>query len=269
MARAAQDREVCPMSTLHRLQSERVFHDLQAAQRARVLVHPAALQFADDDWLDHESWIRPAIDRLGDVRGCRALDLGCGHGMASIVLARRGAHVTALDLSPGYLAEAGRRAGANGIDLDLVQATGEALPFAPASFDRIWGNAVLHHLDLRRAAGELERVLAPGGVAVFCEPWGENPLLEWARRRLPYPHKERTVDERPLRRHQLRLLQAFFADLHWEGFQLLTMARRLLPPRWLLAGLEWCDRRLLHGVPALRRYCRYVVLTLRKPRLVH
>src|SRR5213076_2968969 len=131
--------------------------------------------------------------------GRRLLDYGCGHGMASVVLARAGARVTAMDLSHGYLREAATRALANDVTLSLVQADGERLPFADGSFDRIWGNAVLHHLDLEQAGSELRRVLRPGGVAVFCEPWGGNPLLRFARRHLPYPAKERTPDEQPLR----------------------------------------------------------------------
>jgi SAM-dependent methyltransferase len=248
-----------------RLAGEQAFHDSQAAQRAASLFHPEALRFSDDAWLGHETWIRPAFERLGDVAGRRVLDLGCGHGMASVVLARRGAHVTAFDLSPGYLAEAGRRAEANGVQVHLVRGAGECLPFADASFDRIWGNAVLHHFDLRAAGRELHRVLAPSGLAVFCEPWGENPLLDWARRRLPYPGKGRTQEEHPLRRRDLRLLQERFPDLQCEGYQLLAMARRVLRPGRLTAGLEWCDARLLRRVPALRRFCRYVILTLGKP----
>jgi SAM-dependent methyltransferase len=182
--------------------------------------------------------------------------------MASVVLARRGALVTALDLSPGYLAEARRRCAANGVRVDFVQATGECLPFATGSFDRIWGNAVLHHLDLRRAGRELRRVLAPAGVAVFCEPWGENPLLAWARRRVSYPGKERTSCEQPLRFRDVRLLKESFPDLHWEGFQLLSMARRVLRTRLLDTGLQRADDWLLRSRPALQRYCRYVVLTL-------
>ena len=89
--------------------------------------------------------------------------------------------------------------------VEFLQADGQRLPFADRAFDRVWGSAVLHHLDLRSAAGELFRVLRPGGVAVFCEPWGENPLLNWARRRLPYPGKDRTPDEQPLRRRHVRL----------------------------------------------------------------
>jgi hypothetical protein len=41
------------------------------------------------------------------------------------------------------------------------------------------------------------------------------------------------------------------------------MARRVLGPGRLAAGQDWCDNMLLERVPALRRFCRYVVLTLR------
>src|SRR5262249_12850860 len=164
------------------MHSEQAFHDKQAGQRSATFrADPAALRFSDDPYLDHESWIRPALARLGDVSGLDVLDYGCGHGMAAVVLARRGARVTAFDPPARYVAEAAARARANGVRVDFLQANGERLPFADASFDRVWGNAVLHHLDLDAAALELRRVLRPGGIAVFCEPWGENLLLAWTR----------------------------------------------------------------------------------------
>jgi SAM-dependent methyltransferase len=253
------------MTATDRLGTEQAFHDRQARQRAATFRHqPGELCFEDAAYLNHETWIRPAFAQLGDLAGRRVLDFGCGHGMAAVVLARAGARVTAFDLSPGYLDEAGTRARANGVAVAFVQADGERLPFADDSFDRVWGNAVLHHLDPDTAGRELHRVLRPGGVAVFCEPWGENPLLNWARRRLPYPGKARTPDERPLRRAQVKRLRRIFPHVELRGFQLLSMARRVLRSRRLIAGLDWCDDLMLARVPALQRYCRYVVLTLRR-----
>jgi len=252
---------------MDRLDSEQLFHDRQAHERSLTFSRqPDKLSFDDDTYLDHETWVRPAFGLLGDVRGRRVLDYGCGHGMAAVVLARRGARVTAFDLSPGYLAEARRRAAANGVAVDFVCADGERLPFASASFDRIWGNAVLHHLDPARAAAELGRVLRPGGVAVFCEPWGGNPLLNWARNHLPYPGKGRTAGEHPLCPADLRVLRRAFPGLQVRGFQLLSMLRRVLRPGRLTRALERCDAGLLAAFPGLRRYCRYVVLTLPKGR---
>ncbi len=255
------------MSTTDRLSTEQVFHDRQAADRAPHFDEPAALRFSDDCYLDHETWIRSAFARLGLLAGLSVLDFGCGHGMAAVVLARLGARVTAFDLSPGYLAEARQRAAANGVGVNFVQADGERLPFADASFDRVWGNAVLHHLEPATAAHELYRVLKPGGVAVFCEPWGGNPLLTFARRRLAYPGKERTPDEEPLRRRQVEVLRTVFPDLVVEGFQLVSMLRRVLGPGRVVRALERCDGVLLRQAPFLGHFCRYVVLTLRRPSL--
>ena len=252
------------MNATDRLASEQVFHDRQARARAPSLIADDALRFTEDAYLDHETWIRPAFERLGCVSGLPVLDYGCGHGMASVVLARRGACVTAFDLSPGYLAEARRRARANDVTIEFLQADAEHLPFADNRFARVWGNAILHHLDLPGAARELRRVLQPGGFAVFCEPWGENPLLNWARRRLPYPGKERTPDETPLRRRHLHALREVFPGLEVEGYQLLSMARRVLRTGAIVSGLDWCDARLLRLAPSLSRWCRYVVLTMRK-----
>lgn len=248
-------------ATAERLRSERDFHDRQAEERARAL-GPNELRFRSADYLGHESWVESAFAALGDVRGRRTLDLGCGHGMAAVVLARRGARVTACDLSPGYLREVQARAAANGVALDLVSCAGEALPFADASFDLIWGHAVLHHLDLGQAAGQLRRVLAPGGRAVFCEPWGENRCLAWARRLLPYPGKHRTADEAPLRLPDLTRLRRVFPRVAVTGHQLTAMAARLLPSKPLRRGLHRLDEQIIFRFPHLQRYCRYVVLVI-------
>jgi SAM-dependent methyltransferase len=253
------------MPATERITLEQAFHDRQALQRAADLRRcNDQWCFSDDAYLDHETWIRPALAQLGMLTGRRVLDYGCGHGMAAVVLARRGAHVTALDLSHGYLEEARQRAQANQVTITFVQADGKRLPFAEASFDCIWGNAVLHHLDLNRAGREVYRVLGPGGVAVFCEPWGENPLLNWARRSLPYSGKQHTPDEQPLRQRDLRLLRSIFPHVELRGYQLLSMARRVVRSKRLVAGLDWCDRMLLTRVPALQRFCRYAVLTLKR-----
>jgi 2-polyprenyl-3-methyl-5-hydroxy-6-metoxy-1,4-benzoquinol methylase len=253
------------MSARQRRLNEQIYHDREARQRSRDRARRAeSLCFTDDAYLVHETWIRPAMASLGDVRGLRVLDFGCGHGMAAVVLARRGARVTGFDLSPGYLDEASQRADANGVRIDWVRADAERLPFADASFDRVWGNAILHHVDVRRTRHELARVLTRDGIAVFCEPWGENPILKLARNRLPYPKKNRTADEEPLRERHVRALRDIFPHVEVCHFQLVSMARRVLGNNRLVATLDWCDDLLLRRLPSLRRYCRYVVVVLRR-----
>ena len=253
------------MKVTPRLLTEQLFHDRQAAARTSQFASLAALRFRDADYLDHETWIRPAFDWLGDVGGKRVLDYGCGHGMAAVVLARRRAAVTGIDLSQGYIDEARRRATANEVNVEFRQADAEQLPFADSSFDAVWGCAILHHLDLRQAGKELHRVLRPGGVAVFCEPWGGNPLLHFARRYVPYAGKHRTPDERPLQAVDLTVLRDRFPRMEMRGFQLLGMLPRLFRRESRTGG--WLDRRdasLLRRMPALEKWCRYVVLRLRR-----
>lgn len=246
-----------------RLGNERLFHDQQAAERALAL-RSGDYVFNDESYLHHESWIAGAIDSLGDVRGLRALDLGCGHGMASIVLARRGAHVTACDLSVGYLREARLRADANDVATQLIACNGERLPFADGAFDRIWGNAILHHLDLKLAARELHRVLSSDGIAVFCEPWAGNRWLNWARQRLHYPGKRRTADETPFRPCDLDCMREIFPSMRVRGFQFLSMLGRAVKHQRLVSSLAWCDDLLLSTLPHWQQYCRYVVVTVCK-----
>ena len=252
------------MTGTDRRDAEQLFHDRQAAGRADTFQSGRAdLRFADGAYLDHETWVRPAFARLGDVTGTRVLDYGCGHGMAAVVLARAGATVTAFDLSPGYVNEARERLRANGVQGECVVADGEELPFPDGSFDAVWGSAILHHLDLERAGRELHRVMKPGGVAVFCEPWGGNPVLDFARRFVPYPGKHRTPDERPLTRRDLVPLRTIFPHVEVEGFQLLGMVRRVWRNPRACRLLDAADARLLRTVPPLRNWCRYVVITLR------
>lgn len=248
--------------------AEQVFHDRQAAERLAAFISGRReLRFDDAAYLDHETWVRPAFAKLGNLCGKRVLDYGCGHGMAAVVLARAGATVTAFDLSPGYVNEARERARSNGVRVECVVADGEELPFEDQSFDAVWGNAILHHLDLVRAGRELHRVLRPGGVAVFCEPWGGNPLLSFARRYLPYPGKDRTPDEQPLTLRDLAPLRDIFPSVKVEGHQLLGMLRRAVRAGSVSDGPRGIDRfdvALLRGCPALKNWCRYVVIRLEK-----
>ena len=252
---------------MDRLRAERDFHDQQAHARRQAWACSTSdpLHFDPDWYLDHETWIRPAFSLMGEVRGKQVLDYGCGHGMAGVLLAQRGAAVTAFDLSGGYVQEALARAAANdpAANYQAVQAVGERLPFADRSFDRIWGHAILHHLDLPVAAAELKRVLSPDGWAVFCEPWGGNPLIEGFRKWLPYPGKHRTVNEQPLQPLDVAVLRRFFSRVEEYPYQLFGGVRRLWRQAPCLSTLDRFDTSLFRHWRPLRKFCRYMVLLLR------
>jgi SAM-dependent methyltransferase len=202
-------------------------------------------------------------DFVGDLRDREVLELGSGAGEMTTLLARSGAHVTAVDISPASIAVSRRRARLHRVDaaIDFVVAAGEELPLESARFDVVVGKAVLHHLDADRAAPELHRVLRPGGRAAFAEPLGTNPLLAFARDHLPYPGKNPRGADVPLSYDAIRAWEAPFSAARHREIQLLAMAERALG-RGPLPRLRRADEWLLERFPALGRLCRYVILTM-------
>jgi SAM-dependent methyltransferase len=89
------------------------------------------------------------VDVLGDVAGLDVLDLGCGIAYFSAWLARRGARVVGLDVTPAQLATARRMQAESGLEFPLVEASAEAVPLADESFDL---------------------VLSEYGASIWCDP---------------------------------------------------------------------------------------------------
>ena len=88
------------------------------------------------------------------------------------------ARVVGIDISDVAIEKARGASRAAGIEnAEYRRMNAEFLEFDDNSFDLICGTAILHHLDLTRAYSELARVLKPGGLAVFMEPLGHNPLI--------------------------------------------------------------------------------------------
>ena len=100
-----------------------------------------------------------------------ALEIGAGTGYFALNLVQLGLveRATVTDISQGMLDALGASARALGLTVDRVRTEAEELPFEDASFDLVFGHAVLHHIpDLRRALAEFHRVLRPGGAIAFC-----------------------------------------------------------------------------------------------------
>jgi SAM-dependent methyltransferase len=205
-------------------------------------------------------------DFMGDLRGKRVIEYGCGFGFLSVLLAKSGAHVDAFDLSAESAAVARRRAELNGVGESITfhVVAAEDLPFASGTFDAAVGNAVLHHLDVGLAGPELFRVLKPGARAAFSEPLGMNPLLAFARDHIPYPGKNPRGADVPLTYDDLRAWGAPFNEFSYQEIQLLSMVERALGRNRRFDSLRAADRVLLSQLPFLRRYCRYVLLYMTK-----
>jgi SAM-dependent methyltransferase len=127
--------------------------------------HGAFLGDADFVWCP-EGVRESDAHLLGDVRGRRVLEVGCGAAQCGRWLAGAGARPVAFDLSAGQLRHA-RRLGTDG--LPLVQADAMRLPFSSGSFDLAASafGAVPFVTDSAAVMREVARVLRPGGRWVF------------------------------------------------------------------------------------------------------
>jgi len=129
--------------------------------------------------------IDPALFRiLGDVKGLRVFDAGCGSGYLSRLLARRGAAVEGRDISQKFIAMAQELERKEPLGIRYRQGSIVDLGArADATFDVVVSNLVLQDVrDYEKAVGEIARVLRPGGRFVFSimhPAFASPPIRGW------------------------------------------------------------------------------------------
>jgi ubiquinone/menaquinone biosynthesis C-methylase UbiE len=118
--------------------------------------------------IDANWWaVFDALVRLGNLRGQRVLEVGCGTGRLSQALEERElARVWAVDASEAMVERA------KGLGVNARVARAEALPFKAGWFDAVVMRMVLHLTDRPRALEQTARVLSPDGRLVIAT---ENP----------------------------------------------------------------------------------------------
>lgn len=121
------------------------------------------------------------LARLSYDTSSKVIDVACGPGTTALPLAPRVAHITCVDFSAAMLEELRLAASGAGVaNLDIVEADGQALPFADGSFDialSMFG--LMFFPDRGKGFGELFRVLKPGGQALVSSwaPASQSPLM--------------------------------------------------------------------------------------------
>jgi SAM-dependent methyltransferase len=128
------------------------------------------------------------VGALGEVAGKDVIELGCGTGYFGAWLARRGARVTGVDLTPAQLDTARRCEAQFGLGMQFIEANAEEVPLPDAGFDLAiseYGASIW--CDPYRWIPEAARLLRSGGELVFlrnstlvilCAPDEEGPAEE-------------------------------------------------------------------------------------------
>lgn len=259
-----------------RHEAERDFHDAWAASAD---IESIDVRTANEVCTAPE--MRYIKQRLGDIRGKRLFDLGCGLGEASVYFALLGAEVTSCDLSQGMLDATCHLAQANGVEVIPHLSAAEDLRLhSDAKFDIFYAGNLLHHVDIQQTLSRIKPHLAEGGVCVTWDPLAYNPAINVYRR---IATGVRTPDEHPLKWSDIRLFGKYFNTVETRYFWLTTLVIFLVMAliqrrnpnkerfwkvvvqegekwRWLYSPLEKFDRLLLRVFPPLRLLCWNVVI---------
>lgn len=205
----------------------------------------------------------------GDMRGRKVLDYCCGIGRTAIYFALLGAEVWAFDASAQAIEVARESATLSGVEERVVFASMDAqdLEYETNKFDAVFCQSALHIIiDYARSASELERVLKPGGRAVFCEEaLGHNVLLRPIRwlRRLKY----RSCGGRALTYDDIESFGRVFSETNIYAFNFFSQVKTLFGEsarhgliKPVLRSLDALDRRVLKLMPSMSRFCGKVVV---------
>jgi SAM-dependent methyltransferase len=124
------------------------------------------------------------LGMLPDVTGLAGLDIGCGEGHNTRLLAGRGARMTGIDIAATFIRHAREAEGDEPLGIEYLKASAVALPFEHASF--AFATAFMSLQDIPQqhvALAEAHRVLRPGGFLQFSitQPCFQTPKWEWIR----------------------------------------------------------------------------------------
>lgn len=123
-------------------------------------------------------WIKEAINRF-DIENAKVLEIGFGMGTDHLNIARRGAKMYGIDLTPKHHEITRERLFLYGFESNLIIGDSEKLPYENESFDFVYSFGVVHHTpDTKKAIAEIYRVLKPGGRC-WLSVYNKNSIFFW------------------------------------------------------------------------------------------
>lgn len=166
---------------------------------------------------------------FADLRGKRVLEIGCGLGSHSQLLAEAGCRLTSIDLTPRAVALTRRRLQIRDLPADVREMDAEQMEFDDAEFDFIWSWGVIHH------SAHTDRIVRQ--VARVLKPRGDFRFMVYNRRALDtYTKMVRGVlTAKPLRGMSIDDILSFYTDGYLARFYTREGLKRLLAENGLKA----------------------------------
>jgi ubiquinone/menaquinone biosynthesis C-methylase UbiE len=246
---------VISMASSQDKQAEIAFFDGHAAADAYHVFTPAT----------NERIIDAFVRLSGLPAGARVVDLGCGSGVFTDALQRRGYCCAGVDLSSKLIAIARNKFP----KIKFIEGDAEQLPFNDGSFDGVLLSGLIHHLpDPSGCASEVLRILRPGGKFVAFDPNRMNSFMYLYRDRSSpfYSSLGVTNNERPVLAHEVAA--AFRRAGFTVGTEYLSNLRyRYVASgrvRWLLPAYNAIDS-VLFAPHFMRQFRAFVLTSGEKP----
>ena len=146
-----------------------------------------------------ERWLYEIKNQLPQDRNLRILDVGCGAGFFSVLLAKEGYQVTGVDLTPDMVENARTLAEEEKTDCEFFVMDAENLRFADESFDVVISRNLTWTLpDVKSAYREWVRVLKKGGILLnFDANYGLSDFTDLSE--LPDNHAHQEIGDDMMR----------------------------------------------------------------------
>jgi ubiquinone/menaquinone biosynthesis C-methylase UbiE len=160
---------------------------------------------------------QPLIEQAEIKSGFRVLDIGCGTGSMAVLIKRMHpeAEVVGIDPDPSALSVADRKAKRARLSIEFDRGFADRMPYADASFDRVFSSFMFHHLaadEKTSTLNEIRRVLRPGSSLHLLDFMREHSVHSGTAEHGQLVHRRGTVAERIEGRMTSLMDEAGFVD---------------------------------------------------------